>query len=365
MKIPIISPIIRIVAKIITVVIWLVTFASAYGGSTDPQYFTLPAILCLLLPYLAILSAILIIAWLCGGRFIFAAIGAFLLFIPSSHILTAVPFGHSRSAADDSRTFSIMSWNVIHTEDLRNPDFPTNRAVEYMLSSGADIITLAELNDFSATELKKATPEQRDSLFAIYPYKGGGNNTDIKILSKYPVKEIPVETSITNRHPFSFFSVKMPQGEITVAMVHLHSYNLTDEERQVVTDIKSINSAKSSVKEFKGSIFAKMRTAFRLRGEEAAELRAQINKTEGPLIVCGDFNDVPDSWTYRLVRGEDMHDAYIETNFGPAITYNLHLFYFHIDQMLYRGDLKALSLRIGKIKTSDHYPLIGTFEIKN
>ena len=38
------------------------------------------------------------------------------------------------------------------------------------------------------------------------------------------------------------------------------------------------------------------------------------------------------------------------------------MFYFHIDQMLYRGPLKALSLKVGKINTSDHYPLIGVFE---
>ena len=37
------------------------------------------------------------------------------------------------------------------------------------------------------------------------------------------------------------------------------------------------------------------------------------------------------------------------------------MFYFHIDQMLYRGNLEALSLKIGKINSSDHYPLIGEF----
>ena len=38
------------------------------------------------------------------------------------------------------------------------------------------------------------------------------------------------------------------------------------------------------------------------------------------------------------------------------------MFYFHIDQILYKGDLKALSVRKGKIKTSDHYPLLSEFE---
>ena len=120
------------------------------------------------------------------------------------------------------------------------------------------------------------------------------------------------------------------------------------------------------MKEFKGSIRQKMRKAFRHRAEDAEALRECIDEIprDVPLIVCGDFNDVPASWCYNMIRGDDLRDAYEETNFGPAITYNLHAFYFHIDQMLYRGPLVALDLTVNKINTSDHYPLIGEFQFK-
>ena len=141
---------------------------------------------------------------------------------------------------------------------------------------------------------------------------------------------------------------------------------MSEDERKVVTEINSMETAKSSMVEFKGSIRQKLRSAFRDRAEDAKELREELDdiSPDLPLIVCGDFNDVPSSWTYKVIRGTDLRDAYAETNFGPAITYNLHAFYFHIDQMLYRGPLEALDLTIGKINTSDHYPLIGEFEFK-
>ena len=56
-----------------------------------------------------------------------------------------------------------------------------------------------------------------------------------------------------------------------------------------------------------------------------------------------------------------MRDAYTDSAFGPTITYIDSRFYFHIDQILYRGDMRAVGIERGNIKSSDHYPLIATF----
>ena len=101
------------------------------------------------------------------------------------------------------------------------------------------------------------------------------------------------------------------------------------------------------------------------RADRAADILRALDKVSGPLIVCGDFNDVPESWCYRLLRGDDLRDAYVETSFGPLITYNRHAFWFHLDQILYRGPLQALSVKKGRLRSSDHYPLLAEFEFTN
>lgn len=365
MKIPIISPLVRTVMRIVSICVWLLTVIAANGGRFNPDFFTIPSVLCLALPYFAILSGILILFWLLHGKFIFAALGAGALVVCGSPLGEAIPLGSTQKAQPGERTFKIISWNVLHTDDVRDPDYPGNRAAEYMASSGADLICLSEMNDFTSEEFKKASPELLDSLARIYPFRAGVAETDIKIMSKYPVDRInlPYLTQSKDQR-FDMFKVHFPGGEkLTVIMVHLYSYGLSPEERQVVTEINSVGTAKSSVREFKGTIWTKLGEAFHIRSSNAQELRAAINTVNPstPLIVCGDFNDVPASWAYNIIRGDDLRDAYVETNFGPTWTYNLHMFYFHIDQMLYRGPLKALSLKVGKINTSDHYPLIGEF----
>lgn len=361
-KIPIVSPMIRLVMRIVSVIVWALTILSAYGGRFNPEYFTVPAVLCLALPYLALVSVLLIVFWAVTKRIIFTALGIAVIFVCMEPLSQVVPLSRARKAEEGRQTFKIMSWNVLHTDDIDKPESSTNRAVEYMLNSGADIICLAELNNFGPQELKKASPTLIDSLIRVYPFRAGMASTDIKVLSKYPVDRVGLyDISEYGRQRFDFFKVRLPGHTLNVAMVHLYSYDLSEEERAVVTDVKGVGSAKSSVREFKGTIMTKLRNAFKRRAENARSLRQAIDKVNGPLIVCGDFNDVANSYTYNLIRGDDMRDAYPETNFGFHHTYNLHMFYFHIDQMLYRGPIEALSLEVGKIKTSDHYPLTGEF----
>lgn len=365
MKLPVITPLYKNIMRGLSIGVWTITMLSAFGGVFDPSEYTIPAVACLCFPYLLILSVILIIFWIFNKSVIFTIFGIIAVIACSDTMKVAFPLNFSKSAPADAQTFKIMSWNLIHTDDLRKPDYPGNRAVEYMVNSEADIICCAELLNFSSSELKKASPTLIDSLIRKYPFRAGLSSTDIKIMSKYPVDRAGLSyISQTGHHRFDFFKVHFPGGKVLyVAMCHLYSYDLTEEERNVMKDMKSMSGAKESMKEFKTSIGHKLKNAFIRRAANAEELRAAINtiRPTAPLIVCGDFNDVPASWTYNIIKGDDMRDAYAETNFGPTWTYNLHLFYFHIDQMLYRGKIDALSLKVGKINTSDHYPLIGEF----
>lgn len=364
----IIKPFLLIGLRVLSLLVYLATIISSFGGSINPDYLTLPSLLCLAAPYFAIFTIMLIFIWAFFKKIIFCSLGIITIIICLTPLSDTFPLGAARKESPGSQKFKIMSWNVIHTKDLRQPEYPGNRAVEYMINSGADIITLMELRYFDINEMPHFTNELRDSLFRIYPHREGLKGHDIKILSKYPVRRLDrLSYSSAGDIRFDFFEVSFPEEKkLVVGVVHLYSYGLSEDERKVVTEINSMETAKTSMVEFKGSIRQKLRSAFRNRAEDAKELREELDdiSPDVPLIICGDFNDVPSSWAYNIVRGDDLRDAYAETNFGPAITYNLHAFYFHIDQMLYRGPLEALILTVGKIDSSDHYPLIGEFEFK-
>ena len=98
------------------------------------------------------------------------------------------------------------------------------------------------------------------------------------------------------------------------------------------------------------------------RQPTAEMLRGIVDSTATDLVLCGDMNDTPASWAYRTLVGDDLHDVYPEVYRGYMNTYNKDRFLFRIDHVMYRGNLRPVSLVRGDAITSDHYPQFTTFE---
>ena len=111
------------------------------------------------------------------------------------------------------------------------------------------------------------------------------------------------------------------------------------------------------------SAMERMKRSFALRDENAVELRAAIDTSPANLIVCGDMNDVSSSHVYRLIKGNDLIDAWADVGRGYAPTFNRHHLPFRIDHVFYRGDIPALMAERITGGASDHYPLMVTFDI--
>lgn len=353
-----IKPFIRLGLKILSIALFVLTLIAAYGGRVNPEYLTLPSVLTLALPYFAIATAIVTVAWFCFGRWLTAALGVLTLIASWGPVTTASPIHFSKSPNDESRTFKLLTYNTIHGWDQEmggNPQSP--RTFNYIRDCGADIIAAQEIIDLVNFNEEPALGQVWDSLTKIYPYYGGTGGADIKVFSKYPVKLILEKTE------YCLFEIKMPWGKLKLLNLHLVSFHLDGDEKHVMREVISVKDTKAGLKEMKGALLPKLKVGFIDRAKTAREVRELIADIKGPLIVCGDMNDVPESYVYRMVRGTDLCDAYAETSFGPLITFNRYGFWFHLDQVLYRPDpLKALSVKKDKIRSSDHYPLMAEFE---
>lgn len=369
----IISPLIRLALKIASIVLFIITLAAAYGGKVNPDYMTIPSVMVLALPYLAIATLLAGIGWLLSGRLIMAALAALTLFAGWGTLKDVTPVAFSKPAQNERATFRLLTFNSLHLADTTKQSAPGNRAIKFLTECGADIICLQELvNLEDPNEIHHWSRGLLDSLYAVYPYRLGGTHSasDLKVLSKYPLVKLDAgcddaddESYWRPRRRWALFEVEIKGMKLPILNFHMTSYNLSDTEREVVTEIKGVNSAKKSITEFRYEIFPKLGEAFRTRAKNVEEMISSTSEYKN-LIACGDFNDVPASWSYGLMRKGGFQDAYSETSLGPTNTFNQFLFLFHIDQIFYRGPrLKALKTKRHRINTSDHYPVEATFEI--
>ena len=199
-----------------------------------------------------------------------------------------------------------------------------------------------------------------------YPYREQ-RLRDVVILSKHPY--VVDNEAITERsRPYkksAAYKVQVNGRTLHIIGVHLESIHLSNSDKANYIDITDINFDEQKMEDVKTGILSKLATAFRTRAVQAKELRHYIDSVGNNIILCGDFNDTPSSFSYNTIMGNDMSDAYRDCALGPTITFHDNRFYFRIDHILYKGDFEAINIERGNMKSSDHYPLFATFRWKH
>ena len=99
---------------------------------------------------------------------------------------------------------------------------------------------------------------------------------------------------------------------------------------------------------------------------EAQQMLAALSDVKGPLIVLGDFNDIPAGDTYKLMRSL-FDDAWADVRAGDGgFTYPADKPAKRIDYIFTRQNdrVKAKRARIIQTLASDHVPVVADLEIK-
>lgn len=358
------------VAVGLNVFVAIFTIFSAYGGVIDPDKMVVAAMVAMTLPAFLLLGLVLVIIDLVfWRRLALVQVVAWLVAAPPIINFSPLNFTHRKlSRIERERKFTFLTYNVLHFWDFRGdvPGLERNASLDYILASNADIVNLQEVGDISLEGPWKVTPEQLYELHTRYPYGYLNAGKELTILSKYPVEHVHLDLPPYIAERVVCFRLDVMGDTINLFSVHLESIGLSPEDKELYMQLYKPSTGrkfKEELAEVKTKLISKLSAAFRNRAEQARALRACIDSIGGNVIVAGDFNDIPDCYAIRTIKGNDLKDAYAECALGPAITYHGNRFYFRIDHVLYDGNIEAVRIRRPKIPSSDHYPLLTTFVI--
>ncbi len=364
-------------SKILSVIIWcitvpvaILTILSAYAGYINPADWRPANLLAMTCPaWLAATAILVVIGLVCRSRATWVAAGALVL--SGGAAIDYCPLNFSKSAKEGNDTFKLLSYNLFHLTSLL-PDNPypgdVNPAISHILSTDADIAAIQEGFAMTPSPALHITQQQIDSLEEKYPYHFFSGNSENMMLSKWPFDVLDDFSTSDLRYSVLAVDVYIRQDTLRIYNVHLRSFGLNDDDKQLYNDVANLDANRSELKEARSLLLDKVVHANEQRAIDADSLVAFINAHPcRNVIVTGDFNDVPGSYTLRTISkaGGGMSSAYSTAGFGPMVTYNRRIFPFRIDHTLYRGDLRALSCGRHDNRNSDHYPLVTIFEFLN
>ena len=371
----------KAVCVIGTIVLAAVLVLSAYSGHVDPNRTSLFAFIALTFPFVLGLTLLVALLWLVALRWRVALIplAAIALSWPTVRIVSPLHITqHKITAKEDSTKFTVLTYNVMNFEkNGAKNHFEGAKTLQYILDSDADIVMLQEGSlSIDINNLPLLKPHM--NLFKKrYPYRSHGYHDQV-ILSKHPytiVEDSTIKEGFASPdEPMSMYhfyarayDVLVPGHTVRFINLHLSSMMFTEEDKKAYMDLTNLNEKpdRAELSRMRHSVATKLSQAFKKHAKEAHIIRQVIDQSNENVIVCGDFNEVPASYTYRTIKGNDMRDAYADCAFGPVNTFRDNRFYFKIDHILYRGDMKAVRCKVDKEGDSDHYPQIATFVWKN
>ena len=274
-----------------------------------------------------------------------------------------IPFNFP-SKEDTSETIKVLTYNV---EFFQHPGVKISNGIHpiinYIEHSNADIVCLQEVGpEFVLTHMRDATSR---SMLSVYPYFVSGekeNRYSVILLSKYPILNYRRIQYSSQSNSSYYYDIRVGEDTIRLINNHLESNKLNSMEKNQYSDL--IRKRESDqITKVAENLSSKVGSATVIRGSQADSVAAVIKDSPFKTLVCGDFNDVPGSYTYRTIR-KGLMDAWVERGLGWGNTFNDHLFLFRIDYILYSSAFKCVKFQRDKVVYSDHYPIWANFRIQ-
>jgi endonuclease/exonuclease/phosphatase family metal-dependent hydrolase len=372
MAVSIIRSTIKSILLVITVVMCFLYLLSVITPYLNPQHWWLMGFMGLTFPYLFFILVFIFFFWLMAKPKL-ALLPFFTLILGAKQISVtfAAHFNSSDVSQKPDSTFRIVSWNVANMYGLSNnteiKQHNRRELAQSILDLQPDIICLQEFNH-SYTQGENA---DNIGLFSKeYPYyfyskdfnkENGFYTSGSIVFSKYPIID-----SGKFDYPGNFsgsliyIDVKVNNDTVRIFTTHLQSFGFNNAD---YAEINKIKQRDEQSLEASKNIFIKMKNAFTNRGAQADIVREQTDLCKHASVVCGDFNDVPSSYTYFHIR-HIRQDAFLKKGLGVGRTYSSLAPMLRIDYILPDTSFSIQQFGTVDENLSDHVMLVSDLKLK-
>jgi len=344
------------VGKNLTIFLFIFTLIAYLSPYVSPAQAWLAGFLSMVIPGLLLLHAFLLAYYIVQRRkrYLYSLIA---LVLGYQYLMAS--FSVSNPSDPTETPFSILSYNVrvFNTYAyLQNENEPGKAMIDWLADENTDIKCLQEYyNDkrssiFNTTTQLKSAGDYSGYVKPILVNRIGAE-FGLATFSRYPILQQGTIALPDSTHFGIYTDLKIKEDTVRVYNIHLQSMSIDERD---LSDLESVRNNYSSV-------FQKLKNGFVSRAGQIDHLVEHLQASPHPVIVCGDFNDLPYSYTYFTLR-QWLHNAFERAGNGLGFSYNGRLFFLRIDNQFYSKSLNAHSFKtIREVNYSDHFPVVTQY----
>ena len=352
--------------KIINLIISLLFLVACLSPYINPANWWMNGFTGLIVPYLILAQIFFVIFWLMAKPKL-VAIPLLTLGIAWQQIVVVFAWhpGAGFSKHRHDAVLRIVDWNVQSFNGLsKNREIKKlipNELSASILKMQPDIICLQEFNNASnADNISLFKKQYRYHYFSKdYTRSHDAYQSGCIIFSKFPIIDsgklnYPVAESLI------YADIVKDGDTIRIYTTHLQSFKFKKADYEDIEKIKEQDEETLSASK---SVMRKMKLAFSRRGIQAHLVRDEIDKSPYPSVICGDFNDVPNSYAYFHIKGE-RQDAFLEKGFAIGRTFISLAPTLRIDYILPDRHFEVKQFDMVDEDLSDHIMLVTDILLK-
>ena len=187
------------------------------------------------------------------------------------------------------------------------------------------------------------------------------------VLSKYLIKKWqPISLGQNTGNMAMSVDIEIPSeysflrnARIRVYNLHLQSFRFAKKDYEVMQ--KQTQKQQIDIEGSMG-IITRLRLGYQRRAQQVQVIKENLLACDFPKIICGDFNDIPLSYTYRQLS-TGMRDAFVESGSGLETTYKGSMPSFRIDYVLFDNPIRAIHYNSVKEVPSDHKLVVTELQV--
>ncbi len=263
-------------------------------------------------------------------------------------------------------SWNLSSWGVTKRNNAQKTSY-RQQMTDLLAATDADIICLQEYHFLRDKTFRDSLiPELKEkgynyfffvrSKYTMHLYRSA-HVTGVAIASKLPISDTThFDYSDDNfAEPLVYADVQFNNQPIRIFTTHLQSVRLEEYDYEALHNLKEpVNASITQTR----AVAWKLKQAYIKRAMQAQILHQKIKESPYPVIVCGDFNDVPGSYVYNTVK-DNLQDAFLKKGFGFGRTYRFISPTLRIDYVLADKKFKVEQYKKIEVNYSDHYPVVA------
>lgn len=344
---------------------------------TDQNYFWILNLLAMVFPFLLLLQLGFLIFWLIVKPKL-SIIPVVTLVLCFGFIRSVFGFHQANPVTINKKEgFRMATWNVHLYNFYENNGTLDPGMLQYTRSLRADVLAVQEFvfsldsnSSISLDNVRKRLGYKyviagNDRRFGVHTNAGARNEKYfpfcVALFSNYPILKWERKQSLREyNHTYLWADILVGNDTIRFFNVHLQSMHFVKKDYDFIENIDQQDM--DGVKKAGRYLISKIKAANLLRAIQVEDVRDEVARSPHEVILCGDFNDVPNSYSYQAIA-DKLKDAHVKKGSGLGRTFRFLAPTLRIDNIFYSPSVTLE--RFGPMNTplSDHLPLVAEFDL--